>query len=74
MELLLVRMELFLGPASPCRCFVNYRSRDKTVHEFHVGHSPSLKNPAPAQPGALAAFLFPLSHFHCAQAEVAIPF
>lgn len=52
-----MRMSLFLGAASPCWCFVNYRSRDNKVHEGHrMGHSPSLKSPAPAQPGALAAF------------------
>lgn len=57
MELLLVRMSLFLSAASPCWCFVNYRSGENTVHEAHrTGHSPSLKGPAPAQPGALVAF------------------
>lgn len=56
-ELLLVRMSLFVGAASPCWCFVNYRSRDETcVHGHRMGHSPSLKSPAAAQPGALAAF------------------
>lgn len=56
-EVLRMRMCLFLGAASPCWCFVNYRSRDNKVHEGHrMGHSPSLKSPAPAQPGALAAF------------------
>lgn len=66
-ELLLVRTSLFLGAASPCWCFGNDRSRDDTMHEGHrMGHSPSLKSPAPAQPGALAAFSvspdsFPLS-------------
>lgn len=46
-----------LSAASSCWCFVNYRSRDETwVHECQrMAHSPSLKSPAPAQPGALAA-------------------
>lgn len=56
-ELLLGRMSLFVGAASPCWCFVNYRSRDETcVHGYRMGHSPSWKSPAAAQPGALAAF------------------